>query len=117
MTDQEIKSLYLGIGLRIKELRQQRGLNQEAFALLLDLTRASIVNIEKGRQRVTIHLIYDICRITGANISDILLPEMKKEEELLPLWMKKINSAPEGDIFREKQLTDFLLNLTSKEPK
>jgi hypothetical protein len=42
---------------------------------------------------------------------------MKKEEELLPLWMKKINSAPEGDIFREKQLTDFLLNLTSKEPK
>lgn len=116
MTEQEQKSLYTAIGLKIKEFRQNRGFNQEAFAQLLNLTRASIVNIEQGRQRVTIHLIYDICKITNTNITDIL-PELQKEEELLPMWKKRIENAAEGDIIREKKLTDFLIEFTSKEQK
>lgn len=117
MTAEEIKSLYVGIGQRIKELRLSKGLNQEDFARNLSLTRASIANIEKGRQRVSIHLVYEICRIATANISDILPPDLDKEEELLPKWMKKINDSPEGDIFRDKKLTDFLIEVTSKEDK
>lgn len=116
MTEQEQKSLYSAIGLKIKEFRQKRELNQEAFAQLLNLTRASIVNIEQGRQRVTIHMIYDICKITNVNFTDIL-PELQKDEELLPMWKKRIENAAEGDIIREKKLTDFLIEFTSKEQK
>jgi transcriptional regulator with XRE-family HTH domain len=115
MTEQEIESLYLGIGQRIKELRQHKGLNQEALAKDLNLTRASIANIEKGRQRVSIHLIYDICRITNANISEILLPDMGKDEELLPRLMKIIKESPEGTNLHDQKLTDFLINITSKQ--
>ena len=116
MIDQEIKSLYYSIGLKIKEIRQKKGLNQEAFAQMLDLTRASIANIEKGRQRVTIHLLYDICKFTETNIIDIL-PELQKDEELLPKWRKMIEKAPSGDIIRDKKLEDFLIELSSKEQK
>lgn len=118
MTEQEQKSLYSAIGLKIKEFRQNTGMNQEKFAQLLNLTRASIVNIEQGRQRVSIHLIYDICKITNVNIVDIL-PDLQEEEknELLPLWKKKIENAPIGDKIREQKFTNFLIKVTSKEQK
>lgn len=115
MTEPEKNLLYSEIGLRIKECRQNRGMNQETFAKLLNLTRASIVNIEKGRQRVTIHLLYDICKITNVNIKDIL-PDLQGETklELLPTWKKKIEKAPVGDKIRDQKLADFLIEITSK---
>lgn len=112
MIEQEQKSLYIAIGLKIKELRLRKGLNQEQFAKLLNLTRASIVNIEQGRQRVSVHLLYDICKITNAIISDIL-PELP-ENELSPVWKKKIENAPLGDKIRDQKLTDFLIKITSE---
>jgi transcriptional regulator with XRE-family HTH domain len=116
MTDQEQKSLYTKVGLKIREIRLKKGLNQEAFAQMLNLTRASVVNIEKGRQRTTIHLLYDISKIADINVGD-LLPDLKKEEELSPKWKEKIKNAAEGDILREPKLTDFLIEHTSKEQK
>ncbi len=116
MTELEQKSLYITIGLKIKEFRQNRGLNQEKFAKLLNLTRASIVNIEQGRQRLSIHLLYDICKIVNVTIKDIL-PDLLEDDktELLPIWKKKIENAPIGDKIREQKLTDFLIKITSKE--
>jgi transcriptional regulator with XRE-family HTH domain len=114
MTEQVLKSLYINIGLKIKEARLNRGLNQEAFAQMLKLTRASVVNIEKGRQRVSIHLLYEICKITDVDILEIL-PILQKGNELSPKWKKKIENSAEGDIIREPKLSNFLIEITSKE--
>ncbi len=112
MTEQEKRTLYSSIGLKIKEIRQVKGMSQEIFANLLNLTRASIANIEQGRQRVTIHLIYDICKITEVNITD-LLPVIQNEEELLPMWKKRIEIVAKGDIIQTQKLTDFLKEISS----
>lgn len=116
MTEQEQKSLYYQVGLRIREVRQNKGLNQEAFAQMLKLTRASVVNIEKGRQRPSIHLLYDICKITNVEIKE-LIPELSQKQELSSKWKKKIENSSEGDIIRDPKLSNFLIEISIKEKK
>lgn len=115
MNELELKSLYKLLGAKIKELRLNRGFNQEDFAKLLNLTRASIVNIEQGRQRVSIHLLYDICKIANVSIKDIL-PDIQRDDntKLSSIWKKKIESAPIGDKIRDQRLENFLIEITSK---
>ena len=41
------------IGVRLKELRQKRGLSQEKFALKIGLDRTYIASIELGKRNVS----------------------------------------------------------------
>ena len=116
MTEQEQKTLYLEIGQIIREIRLNTGFSQEVFAQMLHLTRASIVNIEKGRQRTTIHLLYEIGKIANVNIVD-LLPKIKREDELSMKWKEKIGNVSDGNALKESKLTDFLNEIISKGPK
>lgn len=116
MTEQDIQSLYSEIGLRIKKFRQDKGIKQEAFAKMLNLTRASIVNIEKGRQRASIHLLYKICKITGVSIME-LLPDLPSEDQLSPKWQKIMQDSSYGAFVNESKLSEFLAEITSKEQK
>jgi len=72
MTDQQ--AFYAEVGRRIRQTREERGLTQEALAELVSLTRTSITNIEKGRQKILAHTLVDLAtalRVTPAT----LLPE------------------------------------------
>lgn len=72
MTDQQ--AFYAEVGRRIRQTREERGLTQEALAELVSLTRTSITNIEKGRQKILAHTLVDLAtalRIAPAT----LLPE------------------------------------------
>lgn len=60
MTDQEKADFYTKIGANIKAARASRDMKQHVLADMLGLSRASIVNIEKGRQHVTIHTLWQI---------------------------------------------------------
>lgn len=55
-------SLYEAIGNNIRRIRLRRGITQEALAGLTSLSRASIANIEKGRQRLLVHTLWEIAR-------------------------------------------------------
>lgn len=55
MTDQQV--FYAEVGRRIRQTREERGLTQEALAELVSLTRTSITNIEKGRQKILAHTL------------------------------------------------------------
>lgn len=48
---------YRDLGQRISVARRKRGLTQEGLASLVGLTRTSMVNIEKGRQKVLAHTL------------------------------------------------------------
>lgn len=72
MTDPQ--AFYAEVGRRIRQTREERGLTQEALAELVSLTRTSITNIEKGRQKILAHTLVDLAtalRVAPAT----LLPE------------------------------------------
>jgi len=53
-------SLYRLFGSRVRALREERNVTQEELAKRVDLSRTSITNIEKGRQRVLLHQMVEI---------------------------------------------------------
>jgi transcriptional regulator with XRE-family HTH domain len=65
---------YEEFGQRVRRARLSLGLNQEALGHRVGLERSSISNVEKGRQRVQLHMLLEF-----ANALDVppiqLLPE------------------------------------------
>jgi transcriptional regulator with XRE-family HTH domain len=51
---------YREVGRRVRKARKSRLLTQEALASLISLTRTSITNIEKGRQKLLLHTLADL---------------------------------------------------------
>ena len=72
MTEVEQKYLYESLGNQIKILRNKSGISQHDLAKNLNLSRASVVNIEKGRQHPSLHLLIDLTRIFNIQITDLL---------------------------------------------
>ena len=60
------------IALKIQTLRKQKEYTQESFADKLGVSRVSIVNIEKGRQQVTMKMLYLICNALDVSSQQIL---------------------------------------------
>lgn len=63
--------LYLIIRMQLKSIREGQGLSQAQVAQQLDLERTSITNIEGGRQRPNIHMLYRFCEVMGLGLDDI----------------------------------------------
>lgn len=60
---------------RVEELRREYGLNQEALADALEVTRQTISSLEKGRYNPSITLAFKISRYFGKPIEDIFVYE------------------------------------------
>ena len=74
LSEAEVVNFYIELGSNIRRLRKLNGLNQQEFGVFFGLSRTSIVNIEKGNQRPTPHLIFSICKKFSTNI-DTLFPK------------------------------------------
>ena len=59
------------IGLRIRVLRQERKLSQEAFAYLCELDRTYIASIEKGKRNVSIVNLEKIANALTISLSQL----------------------------------------------
>lgn len=57
------KTLYEILGARIKTRREELGLRQEDLAASIGLSRTSVTNIERGRQRLFLDQFAEICRV------------------------------------------------------
>lgn len=81
--------VYRLVGQRIRAAREKRGLSQERLAERVNLTRASITNIEKGRQKLLLHTIYAFSEALSVSvpelmsISDIIDP-VQTAEQVVP---------------------------------
>lgn len=64
--------LYYMIGKRIKSLRTERNLSQEDLSLHLNLSRASISNIELGRHQIPLILLYELSLFFKIGIYDLI---------------------------------------------
>ena len=117
--------LYRELGRKIRQARERFGekLSQEALAQRLGLSRASMVNIEAGRQRAPLHLLWQIAELLGTDLT-MLIPTREEmlttsnRVELEKAMMKQIEDFATGDAGRIKRLAAFAskLNATTIDP-
>lgn len=67
-------AFYEGLGRRIQQLRKKRGLTQEQLGarLVPQVTRASIANIESGKQRVLTHSLAQVAEALEVSADDLI---------------------------------------------
>lgn len=112
MVKSEQNKFYMILGSRIREYRVNANLKQETFANFLKLSRASIVNIEKGRQHPPIHLIWDIAKVLNIQVSD-LFPQFEVGERVSPQW-KKIIAKGSTDKESKVKIFNFIEEIQSR---
>ena len=103
-----VELIYKELGNHLRRARKSANLSQQSLADRVGLSRTSITNIERGRQRIPIHMLYMLANAVGVNPSD-LLPDkdlvssshilddkVKKKESLeeeLMHWMRRVVSS------------------------
>jgi len=58
-------------GLKIKELRKERGLSQEKLAHLAEIDRTYLPSIEKGERNVSIEIVERLANALDVKIKDL----------------------------------------------
>ena len=71
-------AIYKIVGDRIRARRKTLGMTQSQLAQRLEISRASLANIETGRQSVLIHNLYSIANAIDLS-PESLLPAVKVE--------------------------------------
>jgi putative transcriptional regulator len=56
---------------KIKELREKRNLTQEALGEKVDVTRQTILFLEKGKYNPSLRLAYKIAKVLNSKIEDV----------------------------------------------
>lgn len=62
------------VGARIRELRLEQALSQEALALESGLSRNMIIGIEWGRKSVAYERLWDIADVLEVPVAELLTP-------------------------------------------
>ena len=65
---------------RLEEIRRERGMRQIELALELEVSRQTIISLEKGRYNPSILLAFRIARYFGMSIEDIFIYEEEEGE-------------------------------------
>lgn len=68
----EQSELYSQFGQLVRRHRERLGLNQAEIGQAIGLTRASIANIETGRQRIPLHHLYSLARALKVDVHALL---------------------------------------------
>jgi DNA-binding XRE family transcriptional regulator len=84
------------------------GINQSLFATMLDLSRSSIVNIEVGRQRTSLHLLYEISKITDTSLSELLTDLVPDKETDNIMEIKEKISYKVSDFESVNKIADLI---------
>ena len=64
MKDQRL----VGFGNRVREIRKEKGLSQEALASLADIDRSYMGHIERGEKNITLTKIYQISEALNVDL-------------------------------------------------
>jgi transcriptional regulator with XRE-family HTH domain len=88
LTASKQNDLYEILGEQIRIAREKANINQEHLAQYLDLSRVSISNIEKGKQKIQLHSLLELAKYLQIEIDYFLSPlykllhdEVSEEEE------------------------------------
>jgi transcriptional regulator with XRE-family HTH domain len=102
----DIEPFYLEVGRIVQAKRNENGMSQEYLGQQLDpkVTRASIANIEAGKQRVLSHTLVQLSKALGVNIVELLpsetasqITKQKSSTNELKNELNKKLSLPSGE--------------------
>lgn len=81
----QVEPFYSEVGLLIQALRNKNGMSQEQLGRQLDppVTRASIANIEAGKQRVLAHTLVQLADALDVEL-EALLPTARHKQREVP---------------------------------
>ncbi len=97
--------LYNLIGERIRQQRVQVDMTQAQLADAVGVLRTSIANIEAGRQKPPLHLLYKLCMELGVEVVDIL----PKNAVIFQPTLVTIEGMPKEDFPKTAELLKELL--------
>lgn len=60
---------------RLEELRKNKGIKQEDLAVALEVSRQTIISLEKGKYNPSIILAFKIAKYFGMSIEEIFIYE------------------------------------------
>ena len=66
-----MEDIKLAFGLRVKELRLEKGLSQEKLANLAGVDRTYMTQVENGKRNISIENIKKICIALDVGLSDL----------------------------------------------
>jgi putative transcriptional regulator len=76
--------MYMGARMknRLEALRTERGWTQQELAERVEVSRQTIISLERGRYNPSILLAFRLARIFGRQIEDLFLysPEVDRDE-------------------------------------
>ena len=111
--------LYEVIGERIADARRALGMSQAKLAVAVGLTRASVVNIERGRQRPPVHLIWQVAATLNVEATRLIPLKRELDARGAPVQLDAnvvayIEQFARNDPSTKRLLTDFIQRATSK---
>ena len=87
--------IYETLGRLVADRRKSAGLSQKALADSLGLSRASVTNIERGKQAVQLHLIFKIANVLRIDVRE-LIPTLDEQIDSIQVkdWLNRIQGPP-----------------------
>ncbi|WP_407543389.1 helix-turn-helix transcriptional regulator (plasmid) [Deinococcus radiomollis] len=80
-----VEPIYFALGKRLQEERERRGVTQATVAERVDLPRSAISNIEKGKQRLFVHVLLayaDLLKVNPGSLLRDLMPTAPRDVDL-----------------------------------
>lgn len=114
------------LGLKIKQIRQEKNIKQEELALFLDISQGQLSKIENGSVIININQLIDITNYTKTNLMDFfpenlvhiqqldfklqlqeLIQENKEQKDVIKLLLKTIKSLESAQLQLNKSLSNL----------
>lgn len=116
--DDTEQTFYQALGERIRTARQDKGLIQADLALVLDVTKGMIGQIERGQTRLYAHQLAKLADLLGVS-PGMLLGQGSAEgvrDESLQYRLERVEQLKPEHVTRIKALLDaYMVNIGKKD--
>ena len=115
-------TIYIKLGQRVKELREQLGVSQQTLAEQLKVSRPTISQIENGERKISADELIKLSETFNLSVENLLdlekqpeviLKESKKREKMKP--QIRIN-VPQKNLEKFKEVFLYILNKVGSKP-
>ena len=94
LSDATVRRLCAEFGARIRAARKKANLSPQALGHLVGLSRSSIVNLELGRQRAPVHVIWNLAHALRISVSDLVPDPQVPQAPVKPVVNRVLKQEP-----------------------
>ena len=119
MATDDHERLYRLIGRKLCLARKAAGFSQTSLAATVGISRVSLVNVEHGRQRPPIAVLWDIAEAIGVELMELIplraeLADGAGDVQLDAKTVELIAAAADDDPATRRKLAEFIQSARSR---